>query len=106
VNCKEAHLVKDIILTCAPWYLAHPLGYRHLEARMWERGIPVDQPQQTFDSRSRWEGSASIFGSRRCRLVRACVRGRATDQDSVAPGTRLNDLEAMVFLAPGHWHTQ
>ena len=30
VRFKAAHFVRDIILTCARWYVAYPLSYRQL----------------------------------------------------------------------------
>lgn len=32
----------DVILVCIRWYAAYPLGYRHLEEMMAERGMFVD----------------------------------------------------------------
>jgi transposase-like protein len=42
VRFKGAHFERDIILTCARWYLACPLSYRQLEELMQERGVSVD----------------------------------------------------------------
>ena len=42
ISCKGAHLPQDIILMGVRWYLAYPLSYRHVEALMEERGVPVD----------------------------------------------------------------
>jgi transposase-like protein len=39
---KGAHFEKDIVLTCVPWYVAHPLSYRQLEELMQERGVSVN----------------------------------------------------------------
>jgi putative transposase len=42
ISFKDAHFVKDIILTCVRWYLAYPLSYRQIEELMQERGVAVD----------------------------------------------------------------
>jgi putative transposase len=42
VDFKEAHLERDIILTCVRWYVAYPLSYRQLEEMMQERGVAVE----------------------------------------------------------------
>jgi putative transposase len=42
VSFKGAHFEKDIILICVRWCVAYPLGYRHLEEMMQERGVAVD----------------------------------------------------------------
>jgi transposase-like protein len=42
VSFKGAHFVKEIILTCARWYVAYPLSYRQVEELMQERGVSVD----------------------------------------------------------------
>jgi putative transposase len=42
VSFKGAHFPQDIILMGVRWYVAYPLSYRHVEALMEERGVPVD----------------------------------------------------------------
>jgi putative transposase len=41
IGFKGAHFEKDIILTCARWYVAYPLSYRQLEELMQEHGVSV-----------------------------------------------------------------
>lgn len=36
------HYPVDVILRRARWYVAHPLGLRHLEEMVEERDIPID----------------------------------------------------------------
>jgi putative transposase len=43
VNFKGAHFEKDVILTCARWYVAYPLSYCQREELMQERGGSVDR---------------------------------------------------------------
>ena len=42
VSFKGAHVPQDIMLMGVRWYVAYPLSYRHVEALMEERGVPVD----------------------------------------------------------------
>jgi transposase-like protein len=42
VSFKGAHVPQYILLPCVRWYVAYPLSYRHVEARMEERGVSVD----------------------------------------------------------------
>src|SRR5256714_2485540 len=42
ISFKGAHFPQDIILMGVRWYLAYPLSYRHVEALMEARGVPVD----------------------------------------------------------------
>jgi putative transposase len=42
VRFKGAHFPQDIMLMGVRWYVAYPLSYRHVEALMEERGVPVD----------------------------------------------------------------
>jgi transposase-like protein len=42
IACKGHCVEKGMLLTCMRWYLAYPLSDRYLEARMAERGVPVD----------------------------------------------------------------
>jgi putative transposase len=42
LSFKGAHFARDIILTCARWYLAYLLRYRQVEELMQERGVFVD----------------------------------------------------------------
>src|SRR2546429_342714 len=42
ISCKGAHVPQDIILMGVRWYLAYPLSYRHVEALLEERGVPID----------------------------------------------------------------
>jgi len=42
VSFKGAHFPQDIMLMGVRWYVAYPLSYRHVEALMEERGVPVD----------------------------------------------------------------
>jgi len=42
ISFKGAHFPQEIILTGVRWYVAYPLSYRHVEALMQERGVPVD----------------------------------------------------------------
>src|SRR5712664_3519054 len=42
ISFKGAHFPQDIILMGVRWYVAYPLSYRHVEALMEERGVPVD----------------------------------------------------------------
>jgi len=42
ISFKGAHFPKDIMLMGVRWYVAYPLSYRHVEALMEERGVPVD----------------------------------------------------------------
>lgn len=39
---KRRHYPLEIMLICVRWYVAYPLGLRHIEEMMAERGIPVD----------------------------------------------------------------
>jgi putative transposase len=39
---KRLHYPLDVILLCVRWYVAHPLGLRHLEEMTGERGFEVD----------------------------------------------------------------
>ena len=39
---KRLHYPLEVILTCVRWYVAYPLGLRHLEEMMAEPGIAVD----------------------------------------------------------------
>jgi transposase-like protein len=42
VGFKDAHFMKDIILTGVRWYGAYPLSDRQVEGLMQARGVPVD----------------------------------------------------------------
>ncbi len=42
ISCKGAHFPSDIILMGVRWYVAYPLSYRHGEALLEERGVPID----------------------------------------------------------------
>ena len=42
LNTKRMRFPIDIILVCIRWYEAYPLGYRHIEEMMQERGMFVD----------------------------------------------------------------
>ena len=42
ISFKGAHFPQDIILMGVRWYLAYPLSYRHVEALLEERGVPID----------------------------------------------------------------
>jgi len=42
VSFKGAHFPQDMMLMGVRWYLAYPLSYRHVEACMEARGVPVD----------------------------------------------------------------
>ena len=42
VSFKGAHFPQEIILMGVRWYVAYPLSYRHVEALMTERGVPID----------------------------------------------------------------
>jgi len=42
ISFKGAHFPQDIILMGVRWYVAYPLSYRHVEALMEERGVPID----------------------------------------------------------------
>ena len=42
ISFKGAHFPPDILLMGVRWYVAYPLSYRHVEALMEERGVPVD----------------------------------------------------------------
>ena len=42
VSFKGAHFPQDIILMGVRWYVAYPLSYRHVEALLEERGVPID----------------------------------------------------------------
>src|SRR5438874_7322335 len=42
ISFKGAHFPQDIILMGVRWYLAYPLSYRHVEALLEARGVPVD----------------------------------------------------------------
>ncbi len=42
VSFKGAHFPQDIILMGVRWYVASPLSYRHVEALLEERGVPID----------------------------------------------------------------
>jgi hypothetical protein len=48
LDCKGAHVPKEIILMGVRWYVASPLSTRHVEALMEERGggggLLYDQP--------------------------------------------------------------
>ncbi|KJK14047.1 hypothetical protein UB46_39795 [Burkholderiaceae bacterium 16] len=39
---KRLHYSLDVMLTCVRWYVAYPLGLRHLAQMMAERGVSVD----------------------------------------------------------------
>jgi len=39
---KRLRYPLEVILTCVRWHVAYPLGLRHLEKMMAERGITVD----------------------------------------------------------------
>lgn len=39
---KRLHYPFDVMLSCVRWYVAYPLGLRHLEAMMAQRGLSVD----------------------------------------------------------------
>jgi len=42
ISFKGAHFPHDIMLMGGRWYVAYPLRYRHVEALMEERGVPID----------------------------------------------------------------
>jgi len=42
VSFKGAHFPQNIILMGVRWYVAYPLGYRHVEELMEERGVLLD----------------------------------------------------------------
>src|SRR5262249_10703394 len=42
VSFKGAHCPPGIILMGVRWYVAYLLSYRHVEARLEERGVPID----------------------------------------------------------------
>jgi hypothetical protein len=42
LSFKGTHFVRNIILTCVRWYLAHPLSYRQVEELRRERGVSID----------------------------------------------------------------
>jgi putative transposase len=42
ISFKGAHLPREIILMGVRWYVAYPLSYRHVEALLEERGVPID----------------------------------------------------------------
>ena len=42
LSFKGAHFPQDIILMGVRWYVAYPLSYRHVEALLEERGVPID----------------------------------------------------------------
>jgi putative transposase len=42
ISFKGAHFPQDIILMGVRWYVAYPLSYRHVEALMEARGVPID----------------------------------------------------------------
>jgi putative transposase len=42
MECKWCPVQKEIILWGIRWYVAYPITYRQLEARMGERGVSVD----------------------------------------------------------------
>jgi transposase-like protein len=42
VSFKGAHFPQEIMLMGVRWYVAYPLSYRHVEALMTERGVPID----------------------------------------------------------------
>src|SRR6266446_598229 len=42
ISFKGAHFPPDIILMGVRWYVAYPLSYRHVEALLEERGVPID----------------------------------------------------------------
>ena len=42
LNTKRMRFPIDIILVCIRWYAGYPLGYRHIEEMMQERGVFVD----------------------------------------------------------------
>src|SRR5262245_19068468 len=43
ISFKGAQFPLDSILMGVRWYVAYPLSYRHVEALMSERGVPVDR---------------------------------------------------------------
>ena len=98
VRFKGAHFPQDIMLMGVRWYVAYPLRYRHVEALMEERGVPVDhattqrwvvkyssQLEEAFHRRKRpvgrsWrmdETSISVKGEWRVRAS----RGRSDRSD-------------------------
>ena len=42
ISFKGAHFPPDVILMGVRWYVAYPLSYRHVEALLEERGVPID----------------------------------------------------------------
>jgi transposase-like protein len=42
VSFQGAHFPPELILMGVRWYVAYPLSYRHVEALMEERGVPID----------------------------------------------------------------
>jgi putative transposase len=42
ISFQGAHCPQDIMLLGVRWYVAYPLRYRHVEALLEERGVPVD----------------------------------------------------------------
>jgi putative transposase len=38
----RVHVPQEIMRTCVRWYVAYPLRTPHVEARMRERGVPID----------------------------------------------------------------
>src|SRR5262247_1461219 len=42
ISFKGAHFPQDVILMGVRWSVAYPLSYRHVEALMEERGVPID----------------------------------------------------------------
>jgi len=42
ISFKGAHFPADIILMGVRWYVAYPFSYRHVEALLEERGVPID----------------------------------------------------------------
>jgi putative transposase len=42
ISLKGAHFPQDIMLMGVRWYLAYPLSFRHVEALLEERGVPID----------------------------------------------------------------
>ena len=42
ISFKGAHFPPDIMLRGVRWYVAYPCSYRHVEALLEERGVPID----------------------------------------------------------------
>ena len=101
ISFKGAHFPQDIILMGVRWYAVSPLSYRHVEALMEERGVPVDHA-----TIQRWVVKYSPLLEEAFRLCRKfCSGGREGAVAPVCggikrPGSRTVRLQRGPLLRP------